>query len=225
MPRPTFFNLPADKRARLVELAIDEFAGHPFGEASISRIVAGAGIAKGSFYQYFDDKLDLFRWLLVHEITGRKIAFLATRPLPDTTRVFTLLEHLVVVGLQFGLANPRLARVALLAGQRSPDPALSTVVTEWESNGRAQVRELLERAQRTGELRPDVDLELAVDLVQVVLRHGLDVVMRRRFGFDVWEVCTDPDRTLTEEQARSVAADVIGGLRDGIGTNSAEDAS
>ena len=30
MPKPTFFNLPAQKRERIIEAAIDEFATHPF---------------------------------------------------------------------------------------------------------------------------------------------------------------------------------------------------
>ena len=60
MPKDTFFNLPEDKRTLICDVAIDEFAEYPFDQASINRIVAKSGIAKGSFYQYFEDKKDLF---------------------------------------------------------------------------------------------------------------------------------------------------------------------
>ena len=59
MPKSTFFGLPEERRGRLVHEAIAEFADRPYAEASLSQIARRARIPKGSFYQYFDDKLDL----------------------------------------------------------------------------------------------------------------------------------------------------------------------
>jgi TetR/AcrR family transcriptional regulator len=54
MPKQTFFNLPDEKRDLITDVVIDEFADNDYDKVSISRIVQRAGIAKGSFYQYFD---------------------------------------------------------------------------------------------------------------------------------------------------------------------------
>lgn len=64
MPTSTFFNLPPPKREKLLCAAITEFARRPYGEVSINRIIQGAEIPRGSFYQYFADKTDLFRYVL-----------------------------------------------------------------------------------------------------------------------------------------------------------------
>ena len=64
MPTPTFFRLPEEKRARLMQAAWREFTAARFSETSINRIVREAQIARGSFYQYFSDKDDLFFHLL-----------------------------------------------------------------------------------------------------------------------------------------------------------------
>ena len=64
MPTSTFFNLPPPKREKLLHAAIVEFARRPYGEVSINRIIQGAEIPRGSFYQYFSDKEDLFYYLL-----------------------------------------------------------------------------------------------------------------------------------------------------------------
>lgn len=64
MPTATFFNLPPPKREKLLRAAIAEFARRPYGEVSINRIIQGAEIPRGSFYQYFADKTDLFRYVL-----------------------------------------------------------------------------------------------------------------------------------------------------------------
>lgn len=64
MPTQTFFRLPEEKRARLTRSAWEEFSSVRFSEASINRIVRAAQIPRGSFYQYFADKDDLFFYLL-----------------------------------------------------------------------------------------------------------------------------------------------------------------
>lgn len=64
MPTSTFFRLPAEKRERLMDAAWEEFTSSSYSEASINRIIHKAHIPRGSFYQYFRDKEDLFWYLL-----------------------------------------------------------------------------------------------------------------------------------------------------------------
>ena len=60
----TFLRLPEEKRRRFLDAAWEEFAGARFTDVSINQIVRRAGIPRGSFYQYFTDKEDLFAYLL-----------------------------------------------------------------------------------------------------------------------------------------------------------------
>lgn len=64
MPKKTFFNLSDEKRRRIVDAALQEFAAHSFNEASINQIIKYADIPKGSFYQYFTNKEDLYLYFL-----------------------------------------------------------------------------------------------------------------------------------------------------------------
>ena len=64
MPSATFLNLPAEKQEKLLEAATREFSSRPYNEASINQIIKDAGIPRGSFYMYFQDKEDLFRYLM-----------------------------------------------------------------------------------------------------------------------------------------------------------------
>lgn len=63
MPTQTFFHLPEEKREKLLCAARAEFSRVPYAEASINKIVQAASIPRGSFYMYFHDKADLFRYL------------------------------------------------------------------------------------------------------------------------------------------------------------------
>ena len=51
MPTNTFFNLPEEKKNKILKAANKEFARVPLEQASIKNIVEDAEIARRSFYQ------------------------------------------------------------------------------------------------------------------------------------------------------------------------------
>lgn len=75
MPKITFFNLPEDKKTILIKAAREEFSRVPLSQASITNIIKAAGIPRGSFYQYFDDKEDAFFFLLNEHVKVNKQRF------------------------------------------------------------------------------------------------------------------------------------------------------
>src|SRR4051794_20594527 len=77
LPKQTFFNLPAQKRKTLMEAAGKEFARVPLSQASIANIIKSAKIPRGSFYQYFENKEDLYYFLLGEQTKERKINFIS----------------------------------------------------------------------------------------------------------------------------------------------------
>lgn len=64
MPKQTFYNLSTEKQKKIIKSARKEFSRVPLAEASIQNIVQDADIARGSFYQYFEDKEDLFEYIV-----------------------------------------------------------------------------------------------------------------------------------------------------------------
>lgn len=64
MPTDTFLKLSEEKRQKIIQAAKNEFARVTFSETSIKNIVEEAGIARGSFYQYFESKEDLLNYIL-----------------------------------------------------------------------------------------------------------------------------------------------------------------
>ena len=64
MPSQTFYNLPKDKQEKIIDASKKEFSKNNFYDASINKIIKDAGISRGSFYQYFENKEDLFVYIL-----------------------------------------------------------------------------------------------------------------------------------------------------------------
>lgn len=165
MPKDTFFNLPEDKRTLICHVAIDEFAAYSFDQASINRIVAKSGIAKGSFYQYFKNKKDLFLYLL-QLAAEEKLNYLApVMRNPEQDDFFTLLRELYLAGIQFAVEHPQYAEISkkLLASKGTP------IYEEAKGHTMPSTYELfetsLENAITRGEVRADVDVKMLVYLI------------------------------------------------------------
>lgn len=93
MPSSTFLNLPEDKQNRLMDAASREFSARPYNEASINKIIQDAGIPRGSFYMYFQDKEELFRYL-VHGYVEQLLMVLEEALLRQGGDVFAALRVL-----------------------------------------------------------------------------------------------------------------------------------
>jgi AcrR family transcriptional regulator len=176
MPTETFFNLPADKRDRILSLAIDEFAAHDYNEASISRIVAQAGIAKGSFYQYFADKRDLYFYLL-ELAASEKRAFLSASAQP-TEGFFAMLEGMFRAGLGFQFSNPKLAQIAYRAIYGDA-PFAEESLAQMRAGSAAYFHALVEAAQAAGDIDPSLEPALVAFLLENLLNGFGDYLMGR----------------------------------------------
>lgn len=64
MPTETFLKLSDEKKRKIIEAGKEEFSKVNVAEASIKNIAEKAGIARGSFYQYFESKRDLLFYIL-----------------------------------------------------------------------------------------------------------------------------------------------------------------
>ena len=64
MPSDTFLRLNDEKKKKLIDASFKEFSLNNFNDVSINRIIKEAGISRGSFYMYFEDKKDLYFYLL-----------------------------------------------------------------------------------------------------------------------------------------------------------------
>ncbi|WP_295740582.1 TetR/AcrR family transcriptional regulator [uncultured Oscillibacter sp.] len=93
MPSNTFLNLPEDKQTRLMDAASREFSAKPYNEVSINKIIQDAGIPRGSFYMYFQDKEELFHYL-VHGYVEQLLMVLEEALLRESGDVFVALRTL-----------------------------------------------------------------------------------------------------------------------------------
>lgn len=105
MPKKTFYNLSKARQEEIIKACFKEFILYDYINASVSRIVRNLGIAKGSFYRYFESKKDLYFFLLdrATAIRMKNVKELFESPLED---FFTLFEKNFEMKIKFDLTHP-----------------------------------------------------------------------------------------------------------------------
>lgn len=160
MPSPTFFNLPEDKRQRIIACAIEEFAEHDFQSASISKIVRRSGIAKGSLYQYFTDKADLYHYLLDYAAQVKAQVMANAVPQSGEMDLFQTLRFLFKEMFNFQHLHPDLAKLGNRAVfGKSPLPAEILQKSTQMSN--RYFEELIQQGITRGDIRTDINPAIA----------------------------------------------------------------
>ncbi len=163
MPKDTFLNLPEQKRARILLAAVDEFAERRFSEASINSIIKAAGIPRGSFYQYFSDKEDLYLYML-GEIGKEKMkVVMEVGMLEPEASFFDVYEHMFKVGLLWAERHPKYSRIGLM--MRLDDSSFIAKLKAVADDGLRQLEAMVDRDKARGLIAQDVDSRLVVSLL------------------------------------------------------------
>ncbi len=182
MPKQTFFNLPDEKREQILDVIIDEFAENNYANVSISRIVANAGIAKGSFYQYFEDKDDLYNYLFDLIAEAKAEMFSLEQPDPQHIGIFAYMRWILENSVQFEVQHPRFAKIGyrILNGGELEEMLFARARSQTQQF----YRQLVALGKQQGDIAPDIDEELAGYIFSIVMsdlgRFMIDKVVRSR---------------------------------------------
>jgi TetR/AcrR family transcriptional regulator len=163
MPTQTFLNLPATKQASVMAAAIDEFSKRNVEEAKLSNIVRVAGIPRGSIYQYFENKEDLYVYVFDRLREERREY---TKPAFDdylTSPFLTFFERFYALDTEFLARHPLHIQMGKVMYSHASGVSLSLIRAI-----KTRYRELfvlaIERDQDNGVIRADVDRSVLADL-------------------------------------------------------------
>ncbi len=161
MPKQTFLNLPEEKRKKIVNAAVDEFAQYGLENASTNRIVENSGISKGSFYQYFEDKQDVFEHLLFIIEQEKMDFFKDKHPPSNNLDTFEYYRWIVKTGMEFNSAYSRMTQ-AISRVMIGEGLYYGNTFGEYHQKTIDVFSMMIKQAMERGEVDPSIDVELAV---------------------------------------------------------------
>lgn len=172
--KPTFDNIPREKRARVIDAATKEFAKKGYHDASVGSIAAKAGISVGAIYKYFENKQDLFLTIIDESISRVENLLLGLAKTDEDVmiKVEKILREIISVSREEGvLINLYNSMTSIndkkLAGQ---------FATEMERITAEIYIEAITEGQASGEIRGDIDPRVAAFLID-------DLFMTLQFSF------------------------------------------
>ena len=169
-----FQSLSPEKREKIFTSAAEEFAEHGYRKASVNSIVKNAGISKGSLFQYFSTKRNLFDGLVDLASDQVKIYLRSVREETRDLNFFDRLHRLLFSGFEFIDKHPALSRIYFHLLQSGDSPFGADRIVELRRRAEGFLLELLAEAVEKGELRSEMDLVkvafLLNSLLETILR-------------------------------------------------------
>jgi AcrR family transcriptional regulator len=150
----------AKARAAILKAAAELLLEHGLVAVSMDAVAARAGVSKATIYRWWPTKETLALDALSTEWT-------AAAPVPrDTGSLRGDLIELLSPWVRLVRAQPYARVIAALLAETRTDPAFATEYQRRVIDPRRdQAREIFGRAIERGEVRPDLDLEVALDLI------------------------------------------------------------
>jgi AcrR family transcriptional regulator len=151
-------------RRAILTAAIDELQEHGYAALTIEGIAARAGAGKQTIYRWWPSKADVVLDALL-DLAATRIA------VPDKGSLRADLT--AFLSATFRQRGQRPVLIGLMA-QALLDPVFHAAFRDrFLFSRRAALRGILERAVTRGEISPNVDLELLIDIVYGVLWYRL----------------------------------------------------
>lgn len=187
VPKKTFENLSKEKKKKIFNAAVQEFSNARYTEASINQIIKTAEISRGSFYQYFQNKEDIYLYMIT-EIGKQKMEVIGrTEELNPEADFFEIYLIMFKEGLRWARTNPDYYRVGLL--MELDDSQFIIKLREMAAEGMKNLIILIERDKQRGLIKPEVDSKLVVEMLYTLnmnllmndFKSGQEENMEKRF--------------------------------------------
>ena len=133
MPKNTFNKLNIEKRAIIQNAFYREFSLKLFDDASITQVVKDLGIAKGSIYQYFESKIELYTHLMM-EAGALKAQLVEEIKREDYHSFWAYMTDLYKAGLAFDKKHFLESCFLNTAYNNVNSPTIKTIVNQWNKD-------------------------------------------------------------------------------------------
>jgi TetR/AcrR family transcriptional regulator len=204
MPLRTFHNLKPERQREIVDACLEEFVLNGYQGASLTRIIQKLGLAKGSFYRYFESKEKLYAYLIELGKRNTQILFEEAFKEPVDDILDAWVRFYLACARQDN-ADPLLGYFGYVVYIDRANIILGDVPLKSKARGLEFLKNLFKTQQDRGRIRTDVDLDVLIyTLLQVqegfldylTLKYKIDFaknVKKRRALFPI------PEKVLEEE--------------------------
>jgi TetR/AcrR family transcriptional regulator len=163
MPKPTFKHLPNEKKERILRTASQLFASRGFNQTDMDEIAKRSGVAKGSLYNYFQSKDELFLFVCRNAIARSRKA--TWGEVEGDWDIYRVIDHIFRHHLKFEFNSPEYHRLHLNFSSPRMERFADRLALESEQHTSIQLKKLLKDGIQKGIVRNDIDVAMTAFMI------------------------------------------------------------
>ena len=199
MPKDTLFKIPEKKREHLLRQASLLFAERGLNQSDMAALAGRVGIAKGSLYNYFDNKEELYLYVCRDGLERSRSAVYGT--MDPSWDVYRQVDHIFREGARFVQSHPEYLILYTNIASAGMARFSARISKEVEHYTAAHLKQVLRRDMAAGIVRDDLDVNLtafAINSLYIVLMTSLVPGHHRIRLHEYLEIAGDLDTETVE---------------------------
>jgi AcrR family transcriptional regulator len=162
-----FESLQEEKKKRILDAAIEEFAINGYDKASTNSIVKKAGISKGILFHYFGSKKNLFLYLFDYCITTLVDRYYPLRE-NEPEDIFERFIRINIRKMKIVQEEPLMNQLVFSAVTNMPVELKAELTERHSSYSSKYLGEIFENLD-TSKFREEIDSEKAIELIMICM--------------------------------------------------------
>jgi AcrR family transcriptional regulator len=217
MPLKTFMKLDKKRQKEIIDTCLKEFALRNYNEVSLSKIIAKLGLAKGSFYRYFESKKDLYAYLI--EYAKKLNIGLYEKTLKDPgDDILVAWSRFYFQAAILDNEYPAFGGFGYRVVQERDNVVLGNVALKSKIRGIEVLRGLFEEQQKKGNIRKALDIDQMIYTLLQIQEGVMDyLALKYKINFKKNIQKGKPLFAIPEDTLRKELESFARILRDGMG--------
>lgn len=191
-----FESLSEEKKKRILDAAIEEFATNGYDKASTNSIVKKADISKGILFHYFKSKKNLFIYIFDYCMTHLVNKYYSAKE-PEPKDIFERFMWISIRKMKITQEEPLMNKLVFSAISNMPE-SLKPELTEKYNTYYAKEMPRFFEGIDTSKFRKEIDSEKAIELIMMCMDSISNKYLQKYKNTPVDEVFNDVEKIMAE---------------------------
>lgn len=191
-----FENLPEEKKQRILEACIEEFAVNGYDKASTNSIVKKANISKGILFHYFGNKKNLFLYVFDYCTNFLVDKYYSVKE-KEPRDIFERIMWVSILKIRIIQEESLKYRLVFLAVSNMPESLKEELTKKYKNNYSKHMPQFFANID-TSKFRKDIDPQKAIELIMMCTDGISNKYLQKYKNRSVDEVFSDLDKIMEE---------------------------
>lgn len=199
--KESFSKLPEEKKSRILEAAISEFADYGYERANINNIAEKAEVSIGSMYKYFNNKQDLY--LAIVDFSVQELKSVLNEIISSNDEFLTTIKKIIQAIQVFSRSYANMTKLYNEMATENNSELVWKIASSMEGVTAKLYASIIKEAQDNGQIRTDMDPDyfaFFLDNLFILLQFSYSCeYYKQRLKMFIDEKVFDNDDLLAEE--------------------------